>query len=53
MRKPRTEKKVLSLDRRETILLITAMVSFRNRVLREGGPTEDLDGIICRLARHV
>ena len=31
--------------------LLQVMVWFRNKVLSEGGPTEDIDAVILKLAR--
>ncbi len=48
----RKEKRVcLELTHAEKRFLFRVMVWFRNKVLAEGGPTEDLDRVILKLAR--
>lgn len=41
----------LELSHEEKRYLLQIMVWFRNKVLAEGGPTEDIDGVILKLAR--
>ena len=41
----------LELTHREKRYLLQIMVWFRNKVLSEGGPTEDIDDVILKLAR--
>ena len=41
----------LTLTHEEKRYLLHIMVWFRNKVLSEGGPTEDIDAVILKLAR--
>lgn len=41
----------LELSHEEKRYLLHIMVWFRNKVLAEGGPTEDIDGVILKLAK--
>lgn len=41
----------LELTHEEKRYLFQIMIWFRNKVLSEGGPTEDIDGVILKLAR--
>lgn len=43
------EKKTLSLDDHEQRLMVRGLTSFRNDVLREGKPTEDVDELILKV----
>lgn len=49
--KKKKDQVVLELNTEERRLLRRVMVAFRNKVLSEGGPTEDIDRLILRLAR--
>ena len=42
----------LELNAEEKRLLRRAMLDFRNKVLAQNGPTEDIDRIILMLARY-
>ena len=42
---------VVQLSKTEARLLLEAMISFRNRVAREGLPTEDINELILRLTK--
>ena len=41
----------LTLTHEEKRYLLQIMVWFRNKVLSEGGPTEDIEGVILKLAK--
>ena len=51
MFKRKEEKVYLTLTHEEKRYLLHVMVWFRNKVLSEGGPTEDIDAVILKLAR--
>ncbi len=42
---------ILELTPEEKRFLLHVMIWFRNKVLSEDGPTEDLDRVILKLAR--
>ena len=41
----------VKLNPEEVRILIEGMMWFRNQVLREGGPTEDIDEILLRIIK--
>ena len=47
----RKDQVYLELTHEEKRYLLHIMIWFRNKVLSEGGPTEDIDGVILKLAR--
>lgn len=47
----RKRDRVLVLCADERRLLVTAMLSFRNKLLARGKPTEDIDELLIRLMR--
>ena len=47
MRKQNKVRLELTVD--EKRILWKIMLLFRNRVLREGKPTEDIDALLCKL----
>lgn len=44
-------KRIVELDHGEVGLMITALLNYRNKVVRAGKPTEDLDQLISLLIR--
>ena len=50
MFKRKEERVLLTLTHEEKRCLLHVMIWFRNKVLSEGGPTEDIDGVILKLA---
>ena len=50
MFKRKEDRVLLTLTHEEKRYLLQVMVWFRNKVLSEGGPTEDIDGVILKLA---
>ncbi len=51
MFRKKTEKFRLELTHAEARLLMTAMLHFRNRAVREGIPADDINELIIRLTR--
>ncbi len=51
MFKRKEDRVLLTLTHEEKRYLLQVMVWFRNKVLSEGGPTEDIDAVILKLAR--
>ena len=51
MFKRKKDRVYLTLTHEEKRYLLQIMVWFRNKVLSEGGPTEDIDAVILKLAR--
>ena len=51
MFKRKKDQVYLTLTYEEKRYLLQVMVWFRNKVLARGGPTEDIDGVILKLAR--
>ena len=47
----KTKYYYLNLTREELRILREGMLWFRNQVLREGGPTEDIDGLSLRILK--
>jgi hypothetical protein len=47
----RRKKIVLALTRAEHRLLTSAMLSFRNKLLSSGKPTEDVNELLIRLMK--
>ena len=47
----KTKYYYLNLTREELMILREGMLWFRNQVLREGGPTEDIDGLLLRILK--
>lgn len=45
----RDEKRVLSLNGYEQRLMVRGLTDFRNSALRDGKPTEDVDGLILKV----
>jgi len=45
----REEKCVLTLDSLEQRLIVKGLTGFRNDVIREGRPTEDVDDLILKV----
>ncbi len=45
----RDEKCVVTLNGYEQRLMVRGLTDFRNDVLRDGKPTEDLDGLILKV----
>ncbi len=45
----REEKCVVTLDSQEQRLMVKGLTGFRNDVIREGKPTEDVDGLILKV----
>ena len=43
------EKVVVTLDSFEQRLMVSALADFRNELLREEKPTEDVDGMILKV----
>ena len=41
----------VSLSREELKILCEGMLWFRNQVIREGGPTEDIDMLLMRIMK--
>lgn len=44
-------KRSISMDDDEHRLAIIGMNSFRNRLIRAGKPTEDVDALLCKLVK--
>lgn len=44
-----SDKKILSLDDFEQRLVVRGLTDFRNDALRDGKPTEDVDGLILKV----
>ena len=44
-----SDKKILSLDDFEQRLMVRGLTDFRNDALRDGKPTEDVDGLILKV----
>ena len=42
----------VNLTREELRILWEGMLWFRNQVLRDGGPTEDIDGLLLRIMKR-
>ncbi|MBR3402014.1 MAG: hypothetical protein IKG67_07210 [Parasporobacterium sp.] len=42
----------VNLTRDELRILREGMLWFRNQVLRDGGPTEDIDGLLLRIMKR-
>lgn len=51
MFRKKPERYRLEMTQGEARLLIAAMIHFRNRVARDGVPTEDIDELIVKLTR--
>ena len=51
MFKRKKNRVYLELTHEEKRNLLHIMIWFRNKVLARGGPTEDIDGVILRLAK--
>ena len=51
MFKRKKDRVYLTLTHEEKRNLLHIMIWFRNQVLAKGGPTEDIDGVILKLAR--
>ncbi len=45
----REEKCVVTLDSQEQRLMVKGLTGFRNDVIREGKPTEDVDDLILKV----
>ncbi len=45
----REEKCVVTLDSQEQRLMVKGLTGFRNDVIREGKPTEDVDNLILKV----
>ncbi len=45
----RDEKRVVTLNGFEQRLMVAGLTDFRNDALRDGKPTEDLDGLIFKV----
>ena len=45
----RDEKRVVTLNGFEQRLMVAGLTDFRNVALRDGKPTEDLDGLILKV----
>lgn len=45
----RDEKRVVTLNNFEQRLMVAGLTDFRNDALRDGKPTEDLDGLILKV----
>ena len=45
----RDEKRVVTLNDYEQRLMVRGLTDFRNDALRDGKPTEDLDGLILKV----
>ena len=45
----RDEKRVVTLNGFEQRLMVAGLTDFRNDALRDGKPTEDLDGLILKV----
>ena len=45
----RDEKRVVTLNDFEQRLMVAGLTDFRNDALRDGKPTEDLDGLILKV----
>ena len=43
------EKVVVTLDSFEQRLMVSALTDFRNELLREEKPTEDVDGLVLKV----
>ena len=41
----------INLTREELRILREAMLWFRNQVIQQGGPTEDIDGLLLRILK--
>jgi len=49
MRFVKEQKRVVEVNSFEMKLLRHAMIRFRNKVIAAGKPTEDIDGLLCKL----
>jgi len=47
----KVQKVWVELNSRERKLLIDGMMRFRNKVIRAGGPTEDIDELLLRIIK--
>lgn len=47
----KNQKIYLSLNKTELRLLRDCMLKFRNRVIAQGGPTEDIDAILLKILK--
>ena len=45
----RDEKRVVTLNGFEQRLMVAGLTDFRNEAIRDGKPTEDLDGLILKV----
>jgi len=45
----RDEKRVVTLNGFEQRLMVSGLTDFRNDAIRDGKPTEDLDGLILKV----
>ena len=45
----RDEKRVVTLNEFEQRLMVRGLTDFRNDAIRDGKPTEDLDGLILKV----
>ena len=45
------EKRIVELDAFELRLAKQALLSFRNKILREGKPTEDVNALILKIMK--
>ena len=45
----RDEKRVVTLNGFEQRLMVAGLADFRNDAIRDGKPTEDLDGLILKV----
>ncbi len=45
----RDEKRVVTLNGFEQRLMVAGLTDFRNDAIRDGKPTEDLDGLILKV----
>lgn len=46
------QKVRLELNQEEKRLIIEGMIHFRNKVIRAGGPTEDIDALLLRIIKR-
>ena len=51
MFKKKAEKRIVELNASELRLLVTALMSFRNKVARAGKPTEDINELILMVTK--
>ena len=46
MFRKKPEKRVVELNRAEVRLMVTALMNFRNKVMKAGKPTEDINELL-------